>query len=75
MSSFYVADPLPEIPWHRYFAWHPVRTEEGKWLWLKYVCRKGISYHKPGELSNYFIDSVRSWQYKETIFDILKDNE
>ena len=70
----YVADPLPEIPWHRYFAWHPIRTEEGKWHWLKYICRRGICYYQLSAFSATAIECHSGWQYKETIFDILEEN-
>ena len=26
-------------PWHRWFAWYPVRTEEHGWRWLRTVER------------------------------------
>ena len=27
------------MSWHRWFAWHPVRLNDGKLCWLKYVNR------------------------------------
>ena len=27
--------------WHRWFAWYPVRTDEG-WCWLRYVGRQFV---------------------------------
>lgn len=27
--------------WHDWFAWHPVRTLSGDWVWLETVLRKG----------------------------------
>lgn len=24
---------------HKWFAWRPVRTELGKWIWLEYIYR------------------------------------
>lgn len=30
-------------PWHKWFAWHPVRLDWYTWAWLEYVERaKGI---------------------------------
>ena len=26
--------------WNNWFAWHPVRTENGEWVWLETVERK-----------------------------------
>ncbi len=29
-------------PYERYFAWHPVRTEDWGWKWLRLVYRRRI---------------------------------
>lgn len=29
-------------PWHRKFAWRPVRARNGKWLWLRTVIEREI---------------------------------
>lgn len=26
--------------WWRWFAWHPVRTEQGRWVWLRHTYRR-----------------------------------
>lgn len=31
--------------WHRWFAWHPVKTLEGKWTWLRTVWRIALCLH------------------------------
>lgn len=39
-----------EVAWDRWFAWRPVKTDSGRWVWLKTVqrtewdCRAGDSY-------------------------------
>jgi hypothetical protein len=70
----YIEDHLDEIPWHTWYAWHPVKTSSG-WIWLKYVCRKGISQQQISGHTGMYIEAVRRWEYKETIFDILKDSK
>jgi len=29
---------------HKWFAWHPVRLENGKWIWLEYVTKKPLRH-------------------------------
>ena len=51
-------------PWQRWFAWHPVRTRQHGWRWLRTVERRQITgptftpYEKP-----------YLWEYRPT-----KDN-
>jgi hypothetical protein len=33
---------FPMGPWHDHFAWWPVRTYDGRLVWLKWVRRRGI---------------------------------
>lgn len=30
-------------PWQRWFAWHPVRTEQHGWRWLRTVERRQLT--------------------------------
>ncbi len=32
--------PQDPQPWTRWFAWHPVETERGNWVWLESVERQ-----------------------------------
>lgn len=36
-------------PWHPWFAWHPVLTPDGGWVWLHHVARRAIHSGVPGE--------------------------
>ena len=31
------------LKWHRWFAWHPVRTGKRECRWLEYVERRAVS--------------------------------
>lgn len=37
------AEPVP--PWHWWFAWHPVRTWSGDWLWMRWIHRTLVERH------------------------------
>ena len=28
--------------WHNWFAWRPVRMEDGRWAWLQFIYRQVI---------------------------------
>jgi hypothetical protein len=28
------------LPWHRWFAWRPVRSEQGDWIWMRKTWRR-----------------------------------
>ena len=43
-------------PWHRWFAWHPVRTDWHGWRWLTTVYRRGWIADMPGD--------AHGWHYK-----------
>jgi len=38
--------------WHLWFAWRPVRSIEGEWLWLRVIERK-INFLWCGEVIDY----------------------
>lgn len=43
-------DPRPAFgdpvgPWRSWFAWKPVRTFDGVWMWLRRVKRRRIQKH------------------------------
>lgn len=40
--------------WHLWWAWRPVETEDGWWVWLEYVWRQEIP----------IIGPARIWCYK-----------
>lgn len=48
-------------PWHRWFAWHPVETEQHGWRWLCTVERQKIT--GPTFLPT---DSPYLWKYRPT---------
>lgn len=48
-------------PWHHWFAWHPVRTEQHGWRWLRTVERRQIG---GPTLTPYEEPSL--WQYRPT---------
>ena len=41
---------------HYWFAWRPVKTEEGYWVWLEYVIRRKIRGKNP-------VADVGIWNY------------
>lgn len=54
------------IPWHSWFAWHPV-TIHGKSVWLKRVYRRADAVRWPTDsMSSYY----SGWIYGD-IFDVL----
>jgi len=50
---------FPVAPWHWWFAWHPVRTFDGRLIWLRWVKRRLVQLHD-------HIDRGpdRWWQYR-----------
>jgi len=42
------SDKASIVDWTPWFAWHPVRTTDGKWRWLEMVER---IYYLSGKLS------------------------
>lgn len=48
-------------PWERWFAWHPVRTQQHGWRWLRTVER---APHHPGPLYPCAPDPY--WVYRPT---------
>jgi hypothetical protein len=57
--------------WHKWFAWHPVKLENGDKIWLEFVLRKqrdlSIEY-------DWFerVMFMPYFDYKESVFDLLK---
>ena len=41
--------------WRKWFAWHPVRTEDWKWVWLETVERKWFTPNIPTRPSSWII--------------------
>lgn len=39
MKPLLPLQPTPSEAWCRWWAWHPVLTLEGKWMWLAWVER------------------------------------
>lgn len=48
MSELQPAFGRPVGGWFRWFAWHPVKTVDRGWRWLRFVNRRRI--HKYGYL-------------------------
>lgn len=48
-------------PWHRWFAWHPVRTEQHGWRWLRTVERRQLTGPTFSPL-----ESPHLWIYRPT---------
>lgn len=42
--SYELAERIRES-WHPWFSWHPVKTNEGQWVWLENVERRGFRQH------------------------------
>ena len=53
-----------KLPWHKWFAWYPVKVQ-GKRTWLRTVYRRSI-------ISYVDMDDWTKYEYG-TIFDILKE--
>lgn len=49
-------DPPRYGPWHLWFAWHPVRTDQHGWRWLRTVERQQWIGGR----------SWRGWDYRPT---------
>lgn len=45
--------------WEPWFAWHPVFTAEGRWVWLKPVHRTWVTVDCPWSVD------LSGWQYSE----------
>jgi hypothetical protein len=54
-------------PWHKWFAWHPVTIDNQK-FWLCVVYRRRQWSSALGRPDNSF------WQYRATIFDLMKED-
>ncbi|MGJ4084341.1 hypothetical protein [Corynebacterium macclintockiae] len=48
-------------PWHRWFAWRPVRTEQHGWRWLRTVERRQLTGPTFSPM-----DSPYLWKYRPT---------
>lgn len=35
----------PVARWHRWFAWKPIRTFDGRWTWGRFIERRLIQKH------------------------------
>jgi hypothetical protein len=46
-------------PPHRWFAWHPVDTEDRGWRWLRFVTRKRVW----DDASGLPVGAMRYWVY------------
>lgn len=44
-------------PWHDWFAWFPVRTYDGKWVWLRTVrrCRAQTHAYLSGPIQQWWV--------------------
>lgn len=60
--------------WHEWYAWYPVRTSVNDRVWLEKVVRRqtGRTKHWVDWL---FLDFFSDYEYKESIFQILKDGD
>ena len=54
------ADPIG--PWHVWFAWRPIRTTDGRLMWLRRVLRRRCQMHDylPGPLDQFWQYAARS---------------
>lgn len=52
------------LPWHIWFAWRPVKTVSGEYVWLKKIYRRGIVCYAD-------VDNWSRYEYGN-MFDILK---
>lgn len=53
-------------PWHVWFAWYPVNTEQHGWRWLKYVQR---AKHYPADVP---CAPDPSWRYRPLPTDTIE---
>lgn len=53
--------------WYRWFAWYPVKVDNGKYIWLRIIFRRNGHRHV---IRNKEI-IIRFREYKECIFDFL----
>ena len=55
--------------WTTWFAWRPVKTIGGRWIWLKRIYRTvGNTYVDQDDWTWYY-----TWYYYGDDFDVLKD--
>jgi len=52
----------PVAGWHRWWAWRPVRTYDGRWSWLITVDRRLIQKHQHLDGGGDFW-----WQYRRAV--------
>lgn len=55
-------EPEKRVFWHNWYAWYPVKTTEGEylWVWLETIERKG-TIHFP---YSPFSSNRWTWEYK-----------
>lgn len=47
--------------WHRWFAWHPDKTYDNRWVWLRFVWRATYQTHDflyHDSMTKFFILSI-----------------
>lgn len=52
---------------HLWFAWHPVKLDDGRWAWLQKVYRHRELQYKPYEVAH------RWWNYHTDLEEATKD--
>ncbi len=60
------------IHWKKWFAWHPVRINQYETVWFQIILRRQVLDKKYSVFDK--IISEAPYYYKESIFDILRDN-
>ena len=63
-----------ERNWHEWFAWYPVKTDKNERVWLEKIVRRQKSRDKHW-VDWMFLDFWVEYEYKESVFQILRDKE
>lgn len=69
-----IADKGDSRNWSSWYAWHPVQTEDNGMVWLETIVRKQNGRTKTW-VDWLFLDFFTDYIYKESVFQILKDEE
>lgn len=53
---------------HQWFAWHPVRLKDGRWVWLRSIYRQRVGLRKSGAGWAFSIPDA-AWEYAANRID------
>lgn len=55
--------PMTRTPWHQWFAWRPVFTDDRGWVWLRRVWRRHVP---PMDFLIPNVNAPWTWDYSVT---------